>query len=80
MNELFKELGRLHTTPMGEERIRKNLNLETEDVVAWCREKILSRDAEIARQGKNWYVTVGEGVLTVNASSLTIITAHRHRG
>ena len=33
--------------------------------------------AEIVRSGKNWYVSVKGAVITVNAHSCTIITAHR---
>lgn len=39
-NNLLKQLDRLHTTAMGAERIRRNLNLGDEDVVAWCRSRI----------------------------------------
>ena len=30
----------LHTTPMGAERIRKNLSLGEQDAVSWCREQL----------------------------------------
>ena len=61
-------------------RIKRNLSLETEDVVLWCRERILEKDAIIERKGKNWYVTVGNCKITVNAYSYTIITAHKVKG
>ena len=51
----------------------------TEDPVEWCRSKILDKDAVIGRQGKNWYVSVDGCVITVNAGSYTIITAHREK-
>ena len=35
-NELFANLDKVHTTELGIKRIRKNLGLDTEDVVAWC--------------------------------------------
>ena len=78
-SELLQNLDKLHTTPMGVERIRRNLSLGTEisDVVAWCRAKIDSPDAGITRKGKNWYCTVDGGIITVNAYSFTIITAHK---
>ena len=31
------------------------------------------------RQGKNWYVRINSCVITVNASSYTIITAHKEK-
>ena len=33
--------------------------------------------AIIERNGKNWYVIIDDSVITVNASSYTIITAHK---
>ncbi|MBR4720014.1 MAG: DUF3781 domain-containing protein [Lachnospiraceae bacterium] len=47
------------------------------DVVKWCKERILNKNAIIDRQGKNWYVHIEGCIITVNASSYTIITAHR---
>jgi len=74
---LLENLDELHTTEMGVTRIRRNLGLETGDVVEWCREKIKSPAAVISRQGKNWYVEIENCVITVNARSYTVITAHR---
>lgn len=75
-NEFIGNLHRLHTTQMGTERIRQNLHLETDDVVQWCRAKVSQQDALIERAGKNWYVTVENCIITINAHSYTIITAH----
>lgn len=77
MNDLVKNIDKIHTTEMGIERIKRNLSIETDDVVAWCKEKILSKDAIIERLGKNWYATVDTCKITVNARSYTIITAHK---
>lgn len=77
--ELIEHLDRLHTTDLGVLRIQKNLSIDNTDVVAWCREKILRADARIERKGKNWYVLVDGCVITVNAYSYTIITAHRKK-
>ena len=74
---LIENVNKLHTTALGEERIRRNLGLDEPDVVAWCRSRVLDPDAHIERRGKNWYVTVDGCVIAVNAASLTIITAHR---
>lgn len=76
MNSLIENIDRLHTTEMGMERIKKNLSLETEDVVQWCKSQILNPNTIIKRTGKNWYITTGNCRLTVNAYSYTIITAH----
>ncbi len=76
-NDLLLNLKKFHTTALGAERIRRNLCLEVADVVAWCREKALEPDCMITRQGKNWYIRSSGCEITVNASSYTIITAHK---
>ena len=48
-NALIENIGRVHTTEMGVERIKKNLGLGTIDVVEWCRERILDKNARIER-------------------------------
>lgn len=78
--ELLNHLDGLHTTELGIARIKRNLSLDAEDVVAWCKDKINSSHAVITRRGKNWYVNVDDFVITVNAHSYTIITAHREKG
>ena len=68
----------LHTTRLGELRIRRNVGPEIGDVVAWCRECVAaSSPHDIMRRGKNWYVRARGCVNTNNAHSYTIITAHR---
>ena len=76
ISDLLDNIDRLHTTKMGVDRIRKNLKLN-EDVTAFCRQKIMSKDAKIKRQGKNWYILTDDCEITVNAKSYTIITAHK---
>ena len=75
-NELLNNLDKLHTTELGIVRIKRNLSLDIEDVVEWCKHKINSVNAVITRSGKNWYINVDGCVITVNAHSYTIITAH----
>jgi Acetyltransferases len=74
--DLLKNIDELHTTPMGEERIRRNLGLQTKDVVLWCKEAVKHSDL-IMGQGKNWYVYTKGQVITIHAHSYTIITAHK---
>jgi len=76
-NELLKNICKVHTTEMGVVRIHKNLKLGDVDVEKWCREKISDVNATINRAGKNWYIWNGDVVITVNANSYTIITAHK---
>ncbi|MCM1472687.1 MAG: DUF3781 domain-containing protein [Muribaculaceae bacterium] len=77
MNELIKNIDRLHTTELGIIRIKKNLSLKTDNVVEFCREKILDTRAVIEKSGKNWYMTIENCRITVNSTSYTIITAHK---
>ena len=76
-NILIENIDSIHTTDMGVDRIRRNLGLGDIDVVVWCKRKSLDPNAVIERQGKNWYVHIDGCVITVNASSYTIITCHR---
>lgn len=78
--ELLNHLDKLHTTDLGIVRIKKNLTIGTDDVVAWCKEKINLPHAIITKRGKNWYVDVDGFIITVNAHSYTIITAHQKKG
>ncbi|WP_196592240.1 DUF3781 domain-containing protein [Pectinatus frisingensis] len=78
MNGLLTNLDKIHTTELGIKRITKNLNLDTPDVIAWCRSQI--KDARsIVKTGKNWYVYSEDIVLTINSYSFTIITAHKEK-
>ena len=76
---MITQIEKLHTTPMGADRIRKNLSLNENivDVVDYCKQKIVSVGCNIYRQGKNWYCEIDNIRITVNAYSYTIITAHR---
>lgn len=73
-------LANLHTTAMGEERIRRNAAPDADDVITWCRERIAAPDAVIERRGKNYYIASGGCTLTVHAGSHTVITAHKSGG
>lgn len=74
---LLSNIGKIHTTEMGIDRIKRNLNLNTDDdVVSYCKSKILDKTSIIYKQGKNWYVEVDNIKITINSYSYTIITAH----
>lgn len=78
-NELLINSDKLHTTELGAVRIKRNLSLDTDDVVTWCKMKIGSPNAIIQRKGKNWYIVVEGCTITINAYSFTIITAHKEK-
>lgn len=75
MTDLLDNIELLHTTAMGIERIKKNLNLCDENVIEYCKNAILNAD-KIMHIGKNYYVYYKGEVITINAKSYTVITAH----
>ncbi len=73
---LLDNLDKIHTTKMGVVRIKKNLQLSTDDVVNYCKNKILDKNTNIYKKGKNWYCEIDNMRITINSYSYTIITAH----
>ncbi len=76
---LLEHLDAIHTTLLGADRIRKNLNVDEKDIVAFCKQKIKEENACVYRNGKNWYCEIDHMRFTINASSYTIITAHKSK-
>lgn len=74
-NILLSNIDSLHTTELGIKRIKKNLKIE-EDVIKYCKDKILDANSNIYKQGKNWYCENDNVRITINSYSYTIITAH----
>lgn len=73
---LLDNINKVHTTEMGIDRIKKNLKLDTNDVVEYCKNKVLNMNCNIYKQGKNWYCEIDDIIITINSYSYTIITAH----
>ena len=73
---LLDNIDKIHTTEMGIDRIKKNLKIDTADVVEYCKNKMLDKNCNIYKQGKNWYCEVENIKITINSYSYTIITAH----
>ena len=76
---LLSNIGKIHTTKIGIDRIKRNLKLDTNDVVNYCKNKVLDKDCNIYKQGKNWYCEIDNIKITINSYSYTIITAHTIR-
>lgn len=76
---LLDNINKVHTTEMGINRIIKNLKLNTNDVVEYCKNKLLDKNCDIYKQGKNWYCEIENIIITINSYSYTIITAHIKR-
>ena len=73
---LLDNIDNVHTTEMGIDRIKKNLKLDTDNVVEYCKNKVLDKNCNIYKQGKNWYCEIDNIIITINSYSYTIITAH----
>ena len=67
---LLDNISKVHTTEMGIDRIKKNLKLNTNDVVEFCKNKILDKNCNIYKQGKNWYCEIDNMQLTANSVRL----------
>ena len=74
--ELLSNINKIHTTVMGIDRIKRNLKLDTNNVVEYCKNKILDKNCNIYKQGKNYYCEIDNIKITINSYSYTIITAH----
>lgn len=73
---LLDNIDKVHTTKMGIDRIKKNLKLDTDNVVEYCKNKVLDKGCNIYKKGKNWYCEIDNIKITINSYSYTIITAH----
>jgi hypothetical protein len=78
MNTLLDNINRIYTTELGRQRIQRNLELKNIDLVNWCKYSVKKSD-NIIKKGKNWYVYKDNCIITINASSYTVITAHKNR-
>ena len=75
MNDLIKNIDKLHTTELGVIRIKKNLKIDVDDVAEYLKSKILD-NSYIYKKGKNWYCEIDNIIITVNSYNYCIITAH----
>lgn len=73
---LLNNINKVHTTKRGVDRIKKNLQIDTNYVLEYCKNKFLDKNCNIYRQGKNWYCELENIIITINSYSYTIITAH----
>ena len=73
---LLANIDKIHTTEMCIGRIKKNLKLNNNDIVEYCKNQILNKSCNIYKKGKNWYCEIDNIIITINSYSYTIITAH----
>ncbi len=67
----------VHSTSLGVERIKKGLGVNTNDIVEYCKKKIMLNNSIVSKRGKNYYVETDGIIITINSHSYTIITAHK---
>lgn len=75
---MLSNINKLHTTKLGIERIKRNLNIDC-DVVNYLKNKIQKDNCVITKKGKNYYCEVDNLIITVNSYKYCIITAHIKR-
>ncbi len=75
--KLLANLDKFHTTDLGKVRLQKHLLLREENPVLWAKGFIQRSETKISHKEKNFYVSDNHIVLTINASSYTIITGHK---
>ena len=79
MNDLLDNIDKIHTTKLGMERIKNNLKVDTA-VIEYCKKIIKDERCSIYKNGKNYYCEFDNTIITINAYSYTIITAHIRKG
>lgn len=73
---LLSNIDKIHTTKLGIDRIKKNLKLDTDNPIEYCKNKLLDKNCNIYKQGENWYCEIDNIKITINSYTYTIITAH----
>lgn len=76
LEEILKNIDKIHTTLLGEIRIQKNLKLNNIDVIDFIKNLIINENPKITLKGKNYYLQNDNIIITINKFSYTIITAH----
>lgn len=74
MNELINNIDRIHTTYLGNVRIRKVI--EVDDVIGYIRDIIKNKNFICYKRGKNYYIEYNDIIITINSYSYTVITVH----
>lgn len=52
---MLDNIDKIHTTEMGVDRIRRNLKIDTVDVVGYCKNKVLDKNCNIYKYSDNRY-------------------------
>lgn len=73
--ELINNINKIHTTKLGEQRIKNNLDVSN-DVVDYLKEKVTDNKCLVYKKGKNYYCEIDNMIITINSYNYCIITAH----
>ena len=73
---VISNIDKIHTTKLGEERIKKNLRLEDVNVIEYIKNKILDKECRVYKKGKNYYCEIDNIRITINSYNYCVITAY----
>lgn len=73
---LFDNIDKIYIIEMGIDRIKRNLKIDIVDVVEYCKNKVLDKNCNIYKQGKNWYCEVENIKIIINLYSYIIIIVY----
>jgi hypothetical protein len=69
------DVTKLNTTEKSIERIKNNVNTDSDNIIQWC--KSIIEKGDIKRKGKNFYVFGDNCTIYINAKTHLIFTAHK---
>lgn len=73
---LLSNIGMIHTTDLGEMRIKRNLKINNLDIVSHIIDIIKNNNTIIYKKGKNYYCKMDNIIITINSYNYCIITVH----
>ncbi|HBB05501.1 MAG TPA: conjugal transfer protein [Firmicutes bacterium] len=74
---LLANIERIHATERGEERLIQNLKLANRNPIRYVKDVLRNPKSHVYKKGKNFYCEYNHVRLTINASTFTMITAHK---
>ena len=76
MFQLLNNIKKLHIMSFKEKEIKKNLGIN-EDIVEYCKKKILDKNCLIYKFNMYYYCEIDNLVITINASNFMIISINK---
>ena len=77
-DELLNHINELHTTELGEKRIKDNLKIYS-NVIDYVKKILLNNESIVYKKGKNYYVELYGFKITINSYNYSVITAHLNK-